>query len=437
MNILFITHCTGMAGANRSMLQLILELKDNYGVEPFVLLPEYNGQNRTLKDSLMDNGIPYKETFISYFKKVDQSAYSQWDTIVSYRRIKRLAREFLPYNFDIVHSNSSVIDFGGYLSRELGIRHIWHLRDFGDLDYSLNSVFGKTYERLTYRNAEAFIAISDCIKKHFSKTIDPNKITTIYNGINPTPNIPLSLHKNKKTQFLCAGIYGDAKNQMEILRAVDILVNDYHLTGFHVTMVGIGVKGQYAQELKRYATEHSIGQYVSILGEVDGITKLASTMDVGIMSSRNEAFGRVTVEYMLQNLAVIANDSGANTEIIENGVSGLIYSRGDIAALADIMELLIRDKVQLEYIASQGYKRAVSSFLSCYNTKAVYELYEDVQKNTVTSNNYWSNMVCSIIRNYYHVWSYLMLKQYSIRAKLHLRELYNKFIKSSLTKKHQ
>lgn len=419
MRVLFLAHCTGMAGANRSMLQLILELRDNYGVEPFVLLPEYHGENRTLKDNLVDRGIPYKETLICFFKQKDHSAYTRWNSVVTYRRIKGLVKELLPYRFDLVHSNSSVMDFGGFLSRQLGAKHIWHLRDFGDLDYSLTSVFGKIYERLTYRNAEGFIAISDCIKKHFSKTIDPIKIRTIYNGIKPNPNVSLASHQNTKTQFLCAGIYSDTKNQLEILRATDVLVNEYHLTGFHITTVGIGADGQYAQKLKNYVEEHSIEQYVSILGETDGIAELASKMDVGIMTSRNEAFGRVTVEYMLQNLAVIANDSGANEEIIENGKSGLIYTHDDFRSLADKMRQLILDKTTLEYYACNGLQRAKDCFLSSFNTRAIYEFYQVIIQQRCFSLHTFSNSICRFIITFYGLWSCLVIKQYALRARIY------------------
>ena len=38
------------------------------------------------------------------------------------------------------------------------------------------------------------------------------------------------------------------------------------------------------------------------------------------MLSKNEAFGRVTVEYMLQNLLVIATNTGANSELVIMGL---------------------------------------------------------------------------------------------------------------------
>lgn len=410
MKVLYITHCLEMGGANRSMLQLILELRDNYGVEPFVVLPEYQGNNRSIKDYLNNNHINFKEANIRWFKHSNPFAYSRRSVIISYRKVKRLAKELQPYNFDLVHSNSSVMDFGAFLSRELRVKHIWHFREFGDLDFFWNSVFGNFYERLTYRNAESYIAISDSIKRHFCKIVKPSKLTTIYNGIKPNTNVPLSFHRNCKVQFLCAGIYGEAKNQLEVFRATDVLVNEYSITDFHVTTIGSGVDGQYAHQMKDFAKKHSIEQYVSIMGEVDGIAALASTMDVGIMSSRNEAFGRVTVEYMLQNLAVIANDSGANLEIIEHGKSGLIYPHNDYRSLAYAMKQLIQNQSMLSYLATNGRQRANERFLSTSNTKAVFSLYQDVIQSRKFTSNTLSNAVCSLIIWGYDIYTFLVIK---------------------------
>lgn len=409
-----------MGGANRSMLQLILELRDNYGVEPFVLLPEYRVNSRTIKDYLNDNHINFKESSIRCFKHPAPFAYSRRSVIISYRQVKRLARELQPYNFDLIHSNSSVLDFGGFLSRELRVKHIWHFREFGDLDYTSKCVFGYFYERLTYHNAEAYIAISNSIKKHFCKIVDPKKLTIIYNGIKPNPSIPLSSHRNSMVQFLCAGVYGETKNQLEVFHAVNVLVNELSITDFHLTTVGMGIDGQYAHQLKDFAKNHSIEQYISILGEVDGIAVLASTMDVGIMSSRNEAFGRVTVEYMFQNLAVIANDSGANLEIIEHGKTGLIYSHNDYRSLAYNMKQLIQNQSILTYLANKGQQRACNRFLSTYNTKAIFSLYQDVIQSRTFSSNALSNIVCVLIILFYDIYTFIVIKVSSkVLPKLH------------------
>lgn len=374
MKVLFITHCTCMAGANRSMLQLMVELRNDYDVNPFVLLPYDNSDSRTLKHYLEDENIEFIEIAIPYFKTACMTREYRLDFVHHFREFYKLSERLKGMDFDLIHSNSSVIDFGGYLSRWLGIKHIWHLRDFGDLDYSLYSIWGKAYEKATYTNGDAYIAISDAVKKHFEKIITSKKIHTIYNGICPKDNVPQAVHTTEIVQFLCAGVICEAKNQMEIVKAVDILVNKRKMTKFHLTIVGIG-GGQYLDDMKTFANSRKIENYITFAEPVDGIEQLASTMDVGIMSSHCEAFGRVTVEYMLQNLAVIANDEGANKEIVNNEITGLIYPHGSTVALADNMERLIKDRTLLSTLGKNGREDALKRFLSSKNTKAIYDLY--------------------------------------------------------------
>ena len=44
----------------------------------------------------------------------------------------RIRKKVQSLNIDIIHSNSSVINFGAYLSKALGIPHVWHFREYGE-----------------------------------------------------------------------------------------------------------------------------------------------------------------------------------------------------------------------------------------------------------------------------------------------------------------
>ena len=112
--------------------------------------------------------------------------------------------------------------------------------------------------------------------------------------------------------------------------------------------------------------------------ECDNVSQILSSMDVGLMLSKNEAFGRVTVEYMLQNLLVIATNTGANSELIADGVTGYIYQIGNYNELAKKMKKCIDNKNEMIRIAADGRKFAMQHFLSTENTKAVYAVYEEV-----------------------------------------------------------
>ena len=280
------------------------------------------------------------------------------------------------YHFDIIHSNCSVIDLGGYLSCKLKIKHVWHLREFGDLDYNLHPIGGQWYERYTYRHADAYVAISKAIAAYFKNKVPPRKIHTIYNGVYQPHYLPISNHCNSTIQFLCAGLVSPAKNQKEIVLAVDELVNVRKVPySFHLTIVGNQVQ-QYVEGLMSLIKDKNLNNYIDIMGEIDGIQSLAARMDVGIMPSRSEAFGRVTVEYQMQNLLVIANEAGANPELIENNVTGLLYPTGNYQSLADKMQWVMEHPLRMQEIAQKGMEHAHQFFTSKRNTREIYELYQ-------------------------------------------------------------
>lgn len=379
-NILFITHVTTLAGANRSMVQLITELVQEKHVYVTVMGPEDMDGSLGIKGFLSKMGILYIEAPVWFFKG-QTITWSSFRCYIKYLfRNRNFYKSLKKYHFDIIHSNSSVIDIGGYLSRQLDCKHVWHFREFGDIDYSLYPVGGRLYEWITYKNSDAIIAISQSIYKHYSSKVTSSKFHLIYNGVKDVEESFSSLHESEDTQFLCAGIICNAKNQKEVVNAVNILVNQWHVKSLHVTFVGREVE-PYSSELKAMIASYNLSSFMTTLPETDGIQNIAQTMDVGIVPSQAEAFGRVTIEYQLQNLLVIANDSGANPELIHDGETGLIYKSNDFSQLASKMMFAINRKPDMLRISRQGKLFAREHFLSHYNTEKIYNLYQTLLHN--------------------------------------------------------
>lgn len=379
MNILFITHVTSLGGANRSMLQLIKELKQNYSANIAVAGPSWDGVD-LLKKKLNDINVEYIECPVLSFKSSSGFNIIKFTKylllLIKHRNYYKRLR---PYNFDIVHSNSSIIDAGAFLSRQLGCKHVWHLREYGDIDYGFYPMGGILYEKYTYSHADAYIAISKSIANHYKHKVDKNKLHVIYNGIKECDDCYKALHEDPVINFFIAGYIHEGKNQKEIVLAVDELVNSRHIHNHHLTIIGKASE-PYCTHLENIIKERNLTANVSILPETDGIQEIAAKMDVGIVSSRSEAFGRITIEYMLQNLLVIACDSGANPELIEDGKTGYLYEAGNHVALADKMEQVIMAKSFPTDVSEAGMAFAKKNFLSKYNTEKVYNLYCELLK---------------------------------------------------------
>lgn len=378
LKVLFITHADGMGGANHSMLQLMTELRNDYGVDVMLLAPKpRRGLKWTVQNECDKLQIECITCRFAWFKNTDFVRVLRYLLNVIWYPV--ILFKLRNASFNIVHSNGSVIDIGAVIGRWYGVKHVWHLREFGKLDFSLVAFGGRCYEKFVYKGGDCFIAISKKIKDYFSDVIPKNKIRLIYNGITIPEEQFVSKHENAVTQMCVVGNIAEGKNQIEALKALVVLIHKFNCRNVHLTFIGKEYS-EYKPLLERYIERSKLNSYVTFKGECKNVSEILKTMDVGMMLSKNEAFGRVTVEYMMHGLAVIASDAGANEEIINNNEDGFIYHLGDIKGLALCMKQLAEDKQLMQRLADHGRQRAIHCFTSKKNTKAIHALYASLLK---------------------------------------------------------
>ncbi|EFD3747848.1 glycosyltransferase family 4 protein, partial [Escherichia coli] len=63
--------------------------------------------------------------------------------------------------------------------------------------------------------------------------------------------------------------------------------------------------------------------------------------DVCLIPSLSEAFGRVTIESMAAGMIVVASDSGASKEIINDGINGFLFSSGSVSDLTSVLKKIL------------------------------------------------------------------------------------------------
>lgn len=368
-----------MGGANHSMLQLILELREKYNINPIILINN-DGSLHGLQDKCREHNIQYIHSKFFWFKgKKSIKTYIKY--ILNYIFFYPIIFNKLKgIKIDIVHSNGSVIDIGAWVSLIKKTKHVWHLREFGDLDFSLYPVFGKIWERKIYKNADCFIAISKAIKEAFSNVIPRNKIILIYNGVSLNNYNRDAYHHNSVLQFVMVGRIEEPKNQLEAIMALSLLVKQGYKA--YINFIGSPNK-DYMIKLKSYIKENLLDEYVKFWGVRNDVPQILSKMDVGLMLSRCEAFGRVTVEYMLQNLAVIVSNTGANKEIVSDGDTGYVYQFRNIEDLAEKMKIYIEHKETMIEIANKGKLHAINNFNSNQNSDSIYNVYKSLMLNKI------------------------------------------------------
>lgn len=126
------------------------------------------------------------------------------------------------------------------------------------------------------------------------------------------------------------------KGQEVFLKAATLLIRDH--PGLRFCLVGgaiLGWEGSYESDLKAYVNQHAILQdRVHFAGHQDNVYAWIDALDIVVHASWNEPFGLVVVEAMALGKPIIATNAGGPTEIVEDGVSGLLVQAGDPDALA-------------------------------------------------------------------------------------------------------
>lgn len=376
MKILFITHYDNMYGANKALFQLIKLLKTEYGEEPMLVIPGEGEMSRELKKL----GIPCIISPITQWQAVYTSPLRFFVKKVIRRRqisseIEDLYQRLKDWNIEVIHSNSSVIGHGAALAKKMNCRHLWHIREFSKEHFGMKYFDSSKKVKEYYETADCLITISDSLKENYQKKYPKAHILRIYDGV----SMELSEEKRNKAddtvRFCYVGYFFPMKRQLSLMKACRKLKEE-GIRNFELYLVGEG-KEEYTKEMQSYIEKHRLEE-VKLSGYQKDVSSFLEKMDVGMIASKFEGFGLVTVEYMLHRLPVIGYRSGGTSEIVLDEITGILYE--DEGKLVDSMKRLIADEDLRKKMGAAGRNRAITNFTGNQNAKEIVLLYQKMKK---------------------------------------------------------
>ena len=316
MKIISITTDPNAGGSSKSLLILINGLK-KLGHDVLVIIPK----SGFLCDNLKMYNIPYLtvptvkvsiwprlKNINDIIKFLPRLIYGQCCKYITQRKIKSIAKT---YNPDIIHSNVSLFTDGYKVALDLGIKHVWHIREYGDLDFGLNIYPSKKLHNAKLQKGYT-IAITQGIKKYFNLSNDRNIV--IYNGIKS--KYQKLQNKEKDNYWLFVGHVNENKGVSDLIEAYI----GYRAHGGDKRLLIVGHYDEnYKNKLQKSLKQHNIEQYVEFLGQRNDIDYLMQKAFALIVPSKYEAFGRITAEAMLNNCLVIGRNTAGTKEQIELG----------------------------------------------------------------------------------------------------------------------
>jgi len=287
---------------------------------------------------------------------------------------------------DIVYSNTMTICTGAIVARLIHRPHVWHLHELGYEDHGLMFQYGAPF---SYKMIDALsttcIAVSQRTADHFAKYIDPSKLKVLYQSVHRSARWPETVPNQTRSETVppriqalrcvLVGRVSQGKRQEDAVRAMAILKRN----GISVELLIVGRSNPgYRERLDAIVKEHNLQDRVIFAGAVVDRVPFVQSADIVLMCSTCEAFGRVTVEGLLAGKAVIAANSGANSELIQEDSNGLLYKMGDIEGLADKIRWLSEHPEISARIGKKAKSQAEAFFTKERFSKEIVSLLDSV-----------------------------------------------------------
>jgi glycosyltransferase involved in cell wall biosynthesis len=116
--------------------------------------------------------------------------------------------------------------------------------------------------------------------------------------------------------------------------------------------------GGERERLERLASDLGVRAAVAFAGWQTDLARLYATIDIVLLTSRNEGMPASLIEGMAAARAVVATRVGGVPELVADGQTGVLVSPGDIAAIADAMARLA-DNPALRRSLGEAARRAI------------------------------------------------------------------------------
>lgn len=221
------------------------------------------------------------------------------------------------------------------------------------------------------------VIISNSTAGHEAYSTPSKKRIVIHNGFDPARlNQAVTLPPPKR--FIKIAMIGRLDKQKDFrtyIEALAIIQN----RGLQVQAFIVG-QGEDHQVLERYAAQCNI-RNLAITGFVNEIDAFIADLDIGVLctdpSHHAEGISNALMEMMAQGKPVVATNGGGTPEIIDDGRNGLLVPPCDATALAEKLDLLVRDGHLRKQLGTRAAETVSEKFTLDEMTTKFLQVYND------------------------------------------------------------
>ncbi|RCV24043.1 hypothetical protein SETIT_5G053500v2 [Setaria italica] len=156
----------------------------------------------------------------------------------------------------------------------------------------------------------------------------------------------------------------------------------------HAVVVGSDMNAQtkFETQLRDFVVKNGIHERVHFVNKTLAVAPYLAAIDVLVQNSqaRGECFGRITIEAMAFKLPVLGTAAGGTTEIILDGLTGLLHPAGKegVAPLAKNIVRLASHAEQRASMGKKGYDRVRDRFMEHHMAERIAAVLKEVLKKS-------------------------------------------------------
>ncbi len=415
LSVAFFSHSAGLAGAERSLVDLVQDLGEQ-GVLCSVVLPG----NGPLKNTLLEVGASvHILTGIGegyqWVTTDSQSLLTRKDNFI--KCMGAIAKQSIGLlkllRPDVIFSQTVVMPWGALCAEILLIPHAWSICEYGELDHHLKFYFGfEQCMKALYESSDVVFSVTQSVKNITLAGLhgEKDKVHVVYRKVHirPMPEGALASERSQPDpkQRFKIGVFGtiqETKGQEDIVKAGIELVRNGHKVEVYL----YGYKeSEYLSGLLSLIKNSGFEDSFVVGDFLEHPYEQMKRMDVVVSCSRNEAFGRTLIESILLKKPIIYAASGGPKEIFIDQEHGLAYAPGDhldllkklLSVIQNTEETAKRVERALEYVrkkfTAESYSKKIEGSLRSLKKTAqrqsisgVYALLADTFIQQIASLN--------------------------------------------------
>jgi glycosyltransferase involved in cell wall biosynthesis len=209
-------------------------------------------------------------------------------------------------------------------------------------------------------------AVSHDLRRHLLREAVPERMSVIWNGIDPGPRPDADARARARQRIGAADgdVLVGTVARLDAVKDLPMLMRAIAVARSMVPTVRLVIVGEGPARaaIERTVAEVALETSVHLTGQRNDVRELMPAFDLYVNSSISEGISLTLLEAMAAERAIVATAVGGTPEVVCDGATGVLVPPGDAGALGAAMAALLKEPMRAAALGEAGRRRVLQHF---------------------------------------------------------------------------